>query len=122
MARNNALSKGKRFEDMVAKLFIEKGFRVERNKVVRIGKERVEIDIIVKGMEEECLIECKYRESNVKLKEVAKYVSILELMNYDLGNALMVTNKGYTTRARKLAEKKGLVLYTLNELKKVMGV
>ncbi|MCD6589665.1 restriction endonuclease [Candidatus Woesearchaeota archaeon] len=120
MGRNQEI--GREFEELIAELFKKKGLRVKRNVLMERKNFKAEIDLIIRGIEEECYVECKYRKGVVDLEEVAKYVSVLESLNIDPARAIMVTNNDYTPRAKRYAQEKNLALYTLKELKKSLGV
>ncbi|MBU0665956.1 MAG: restriction endonuclease [Nanoarchaeota archaeon] len=77
---------------------------------------RFQIDITY-GVFRKHYVECKYKEkNNVGLEDVAKFRSVLEIMEIPYNRGLMVTNKYYTERAKYYAKKNHIKLYNRNDL------
>ena len=114
------VSQGLMFEERVARLF--EGLNIQRNILIEKNGIRAEIDIIVSNGDQQLYIECKYRKDKVRLGEVTKFVSVLDLFGINHYNAIIVTNNGYTKRAELYAKKQGVKLYTIHSLEKLLGV
>ena len=108
---------GKRFEDRVAKLF-EEYVKVDRNQRINHSGMSAEIDMIIYDYEDRAYVECKYRKGLVDLEDVAKFYSVLKLMNIKPSKGIIVTNKGYTKRAERFCDRKKMKYYTIKELER----
>lgn len=90
------------FEEMVAKLFELKGYKVEKNKIL-VGKSGVshEIDVYSKlkgGM----AVECKYRSCEEKVGKNDVAVFLMKLDDLNIQEAYMVTNSQFDENATKI--------------------
>lgn len=106
-----ALNSGKLLEEFVAKELSSRGFRIERN--VRIRNPRAEIDIIVNNA---YLIECKYRNRPLQLKDVARFVAVLDLLKHPREFSAIITNHSFNERALKYCKLQGVNTFNIKQL------
>ena len=94
---------GHEFEEMVAKLFEIKGYKIERNKTM-VGKSDVphEIDIYGKLKGIRMAAECKYRSFEEKVGKNDVAIFLMKLDDLKIEEGYMVTNSYFDENAIKI--------------------
>ncbi len=106
---------GYKLEVFVENLYKQLGYvSVKRNITIRKSGMKYQIDIMYKRMDnlipKTVFVEVKYKKqgSKVGLEEVAKFYSVLELLNHEPRYSEFVTNSYFTMRAEKYCARKGI--------------
>ncbi len=112
------LELGRRLESIVAEIFEEKGYKIERNLIIE-GKsgEKNEFDIIAYKRNFAYVIECKNWQRKVSVKEIRDFIKKIEQCEEKLRKRyrrlkfLFISYSGFTIDASKLAKDKKIELW-----------
>lgn len=105
------------FEEVVASLYMRKGFSVEKNKLMT-GKSGVIYELDIYGEKDglTLAVECKYKShQKVGLEEIALF--LLKLDDLDIKEGHFLTNSSFTNNAELVAKKYNIKLVDGEELK-----
>lgn len=109
------LKSGELLEEFVAKQLSSKGFDVSRN--VRLKNPKAEIDIIVNNA---YWIECKYRNRALQLKDVAKFIAVLDMAQHPKEFSAIVTNYSFNKRALRYCKSQGVNTFTIKQMEELV--
>jgi len=123
MAENN--DKGKLLEEIVAHLYFQDDYKVEKNKFFKplnTNKRKREIDVLlsktIAGSKVYIPIECKNHKNRISVNEIDAFAGKLNYLGLSSKNAIFISVNGFTSGARDNAEHFGIKLFTIKGLSK----